>query len=89
MDIECLIKREGNTHIVMGGYDYVFKLNDNGKKVCTILQEAHQKHFLTLKDFIEYRSPKIERIIPRADEVEIKNPAEIKPKKKSPKKRRK
>lgn len=54
MLIECLIRRDGPTHVTIDGFDYVFAANSEGRKVCEVLSSAHQSHFLALKDYIPY-----------------------------------
>lgn len=58
MLIECLIKRDGPTHVVVAGFDYVFKPNERGRSVCEVMSSGHQAHFLALKDYVEYKAPK-------------------------------
>ena len=57
MFIECLIQREGNTHLTIAGFDYVFVKNEQGRSVCQVHSSAHQDHLLSLKDFIPYEPP--------------------------------
>lgn len=54
MKIECLIKRDGPTHVTIAGFDYVFAPDENGRKVCDVLSTDHQAHFLALKDYVPY-----------------------------------
>jgi hypothetical protein len=51
MKIECLIKRDGPTHVTLAGFDYVFAPDKNGRKVCEVMSTDHQAHFLALKDY--------------------------------------
>lgn len=54
MLIECLIKREGPTHINVAGFDYVFEKNKEGRSVCDVISSGHQAHFLELGSFVPY-----------------------------------
>jgi hypothetical protein len=56
MLIECLIKREGPTHVTVAGFDYVFTKNDEGRKVCEVLSSDHQSYLLAFpKLYREYK----------------------------------
>lgn len=54
MLIECLIKREGPTHVTIAGFDYVFAKNAEGRKVCEVLSTGHQNHLLELQHYVPY-----------------------------------
>ncbi len=58
MLIECLIKRDGPTHVTIAGFDYVFIPNEERKSVCEVMSSGHQAHFLALKDYVEYVPPR-------------------------------
>ena len=55
MLIECLIKRDGPTHVTVAGFDYVFLPDENGRKICKVISTGHQAHFLSMKDYVEYK----------------------------------
>ncbi len=60
MFIECLIRREGPTHVTIAGFDYVFTLNKHGAKVCRVMSKDHQQHLLHFKDYRPYTPPENE-----------------------------
>jgi len=55
MLIECLIKRDGPTHVNVAGFEYVFEKNEEGRSVCDVISTGHQAHFLALDSFISYK----------------------------------
>lgn len=55
--IECHIRRFGPTHVNIQGFDYVFKKNKAGRKVCKVLNAGHRSYLLGLKDFTAYDGP--------------------------------
>lgn len=67
MLIECLIKRDGPTHVTLAGFDYVFDENKEGRKVCDVLSTDHQAHFLALKDYIPYKPAAPYKVEPAED----------------------
>lgn len=57
MWIECLIQRDGPTHLTIDGFDYVFAANKYGRKVGYVMSTAHQNRLLALKDYVPYEGP--------------------------------
>ncbi len=55
--VECHIKRFGPTHVNIQGFDYVFRKNKAGRKVCQVLNAGHRNYLLGLKDFTVYSGP--------------------------------
>lgn len=48
MLIECLIEREGATHVTVAGFNYVFAPDEQGRQVCEVLSHDHQGWFLSM-----------------------------------------
>lgn len=44
--VECLIKREGDTEVIVAGMRYLFKRNDAGHSVCDVVNYGHYKAFV-------------------------------------------
>jgi hypothetical protein len=57
--IECLIKRDGPTTMVLGKRRYSFEQNKNGDVVCPVLAADHRKHLLSIPDFRVYQAEKL------------------------------
>ena len=71
MLIECLIKREGPTHINVAGFDYVFEKNKEGRSVCDVISSGHQAHFLELQGtFVPYKPEGMEEEVAPPEEEE-------------------
>lgn len=73
MKIECRIRREGPTRVTVAGFDYIFKQDEGGRKVCDVLSSSHQKYFLALPDYVECRAEEPE-LVECADEVPAEEP---------------
>lgn len=43
--VECLIQREGDTVVALGGVQYRFRRNGHGYSVCEIINPGHYKQF--------------------------------------------
>lgn len=50
MKIECILKREGGTHVELGGIDYHFKPQADGAHVADIKDRAHIGKFLAISE---------------------------------------
>jgi len=71
MLIECLIKRDGPTHVNVAGFDYVFEKNEEGRSVCDVISSGHQAHFLELKGtFVPYKPEGVEEEVATPEEEE-------------------
>ena len=57
MLIECLIEREGPTHININGFDYSFKANEHGHSVCQVNSGEHRAWLFRSKNFRPYEPP--------------------------------
>jgi hypothetical protein len=58
--IQCLIQREGNTEVVVGGIKLVFKPNDKGDSVCDVISSGAREFLLKTKlyrDYVEEDAP--------------------------------
>lgn len=43
--VECMIQREGDTVVALGGVQYRFRRNEHGHSVCEIINPGHYKQF--------------------------------------------
>ena len=57
MLIECLIESDGPTAITIGPWNYLFKLNEHGHKVCPVNSREARERMLSLPDFRPYEPP--------------------------------
>ena len=57
MQIECILKREGGTHVNIGDEKYHFRPNAAGAHVAEVTNKEHIKRFLSISDAYEYYDP--------------------------------
>lgn len=50
MKIECILHREGGTHVELGGIDYHFEPVADGAHVADVKEEAHIDRFLSIPE---------------------------------------
>lgn len=64
MLIECLIKREGPTHINIHGFPYVFDKNEHGHYVCEVVSDSHANYLMRTsgKYYRPYSSPETDQV---------------------------
>lgn len=62
MLIQCLIARDGPTHINLNGFPYTFKKNGHGHYVSEVNSREHRDYLLNLKDFVAYELPKKRKV---------------------------
>lgn len=72
MIIECLIKREGPTEIIINGFKYMFKKNDAGHYVAPVLSGEHRAWML--RDSQSFREYNPEKDYPGRDAPEKAEP---------------
>lgn len=59
-EVECLIKREGVTHLMIGTMKYVFYPNFLGHNVCTVPEPAHRKQLYSTPGCFRPYKPKLD-----------------------------
>ena len=57
MVIQCLIQRDGPTHMNLNGFSYTFKENEHGHYVAEVNSREHREYLLSLPDFKAYEAP--------------------------------
>lgn len=58
MLIECLIQRDGSTHVTLRGVRYEFKKNGLGHSVCDVTSNDHLSWFLSFPNsYRVYQNP--------------------------------
>ncbi len=78
MLIECLIRRDGATHLRLNGFEYVFGPNEHGHNVCEVNSREHREYLTSLKDFREYEPPVSPDLPPmEMGEVAVEPPGEV------------
>lgn len=77
MKIECLIKREGGSFIGVGGVEYHFAPQPDGKHVAEVKDKDHAKILLAITE--GYRLVDAPSLIPESDEET--SPEDSEPKK--------
>jgi len=89
-EVECLIKREGVTHLMIGTMKYLFYPNFLGHNVCTVSEPAHRKQLYSTPGCFRPYNPrrdyphlfrgdgKIHDPLPAVDEVPAENPVPVK-----------
>lgn len=53
MKIQCRIKRQGGSHVTIGGKDYHFAPDDLGRHVTEVEDETHIARFLEIPEYTE------------------------------------
>jgi hypothetical protein len=53
MLIECLIQRDGPTHITIDRFQYTFEKNEHGQAIAEVNSRSHRDYLLSLPDFRE------------------------------------
>ena len=57
MVIQCLIKRDGPTHMNLNGFSYAFEKNQHGHYVAEVNSREHREYLMGLPDFKVYETP--------------------------------
>lgn len=52
--VQCLIQREGDTPVSIGGIRYIFKKNKRGDSVCEIINPGHYNKLITWPSYTPY-----------------------------------
>lgn len=82
--VECLIQREGDTVVALGGIQYRFRRNEADHSVCEIINPGHYKQFTErMGSFYRAYAPDTDYpyIRQAAEQEETEQPAEDEPEK--------
>jgi hypothetical protein len=73
--VECLIEREGDTTVIVGGMTYLFKKNEQGHSVCDVVNRGHYNAFVGKMGRL-YRAYRPDEDYPEQDQEPVVEPDE-------------
>lgn len=77
MIMECLIKRDGATELIVGGFKYRFEQNEKGESIADVNNEDHRKR-LEATGFYRVYDPKLRERMAKQDDAKEKAEAKQK-----------